>query len=451
MNNTGIIDRFLETFTSYIDSGFGLLGSEVSFLSSTLIAIDIVIAGLFWAWGADEDVIQRLVRKTLYIGFFAFVVGNFNNLARIVFESFSGLGLKAAGSSLSSTELLQPGRVAQVGIDAGNPILQAAGDLMGYVSFFENFVQIFVLMTAWVIVLVAFFILAIQIFVTLIEFKLTTLAGFVLIPFALFNKTAFLAEKVLGNIVASGVKILVLAVIVGIGSGLFSEFTAGFSDQPTISEALSLVLGALALMGLSIFGPGIATGLVSGAPQLGAGAAVGTGLAAAGLGAAGYVGARAVIGAAASATGGAIRGGAAFAGGARTAYRLADASTDAGSSGRVAAGLAGMAKAGVGSVMSKAREAATRSSETLRSSYGAGQSAAWKATGGENDVDGGTSGTIGAATGGASQPSSPPTWAERMQRRNAFHHGVSTATHSVRSGDHGGGSMSVSLNQDDRR
>lgn len=52
--------------------------------------------------------------------------------------------------------------------------------------------------------------------------------------------------------------------------------------------AASDMLGALALMGLSIFGPGIATGLVSGAPQLGAGAAVGTGLAAAGLGAAGY-------------------------------------------------------------------------------------------------------------------------------------------------------------------
>lgn len=148
--------------------------------------------------------------------------------------------------------------------------------------------------------LIAFFILAVQIFVTLIEFKLTTLAGFVLIPFALFNKTAFLAEKVLGNIVGSGVKILVLAVIVGIGSGLFSEFTTGFSGTPTITDALALVLGALSLMGLSIFGPGIATGLVSGAPQLGAGAAVGTGLAAAGIGAAGIMGASAGLSGAAT-------------------------------------------------------------------------------------------------------------------------------------------------------
>lgn len=133
MNDTGVIDRFLETFTSYIDSGFGLLGGEVAFLTTTLIVIDITLAGLFWAWGADEDVLQRLIRKTLYIGFFAFIIGNFNRLAGIVFESFSGLGLQAGGSSLSGAELLQPGRVAQVGIDAGSPILEAAGELMGYV------------------------------------------------------------------------------------------------------------------------------------------------------------------------------------------------------------------------------------------------------------------------------------------------------------------------------
>ena len=68
--------------------------------------------------------------------------------------------------------------------------------------------------------------LAIQLFVSLIEFKLTSLAGFVLVPFGLFGKTAFMAERVLGNVVSSGIKVLVLAVVVGIGSTLFAEFTA---------------------------------------------------------------------------------------------------------------------------------------------------------------------------------------------------------------------------------
>ncbi len=77
MNNVGIIDTFLNTFTTYIDSGFGLLKGEVAYLSSTLIVIDITLAGLFWAWGADEDILQRLIKKTLSIGFFAFLIGNF--------------------------------------------------------------------------------------------------------------------------------------------------------------------------------------------------------------------------------------------------------------------------------------------------------------------------------------------------------------------------------------
>ena len=50
---------------------------------------------------------------------------------------------------------------------------------MGWVAFFENFIQIACLLFAWALVILAFFILAIQLFVTLIEFKLSTLAGFV--------------------------------------------------------------------------------------------------------------------------------------------------------------------------------------------------------------------------------------------------------------------------------
>ena len=309
MNNTGVIDQFLNVFTQYIDSGFGLVGGDVRWLSTTLIAIDMTLAGLFWAMAGEEDILARLIKKTLYVGFFAFVIGNFNSLCKIVYQSFSGLGLEAAGSTLSAQTLLQPGKLAQVGIDAGKPILAAASSLTGYVSIVTNAIPIFVLLVAWVVVVLSFFVLAIQLFIVLLEFKLTTLAGFVLIPFALFNKTAFLAEKVLGNVVASGVKILVLAVIVGIGSTLFSQFTQGFgSNQPTIEDALSIMLGALSLFGLGVFGPGIATGLVSGAPQLGAGAAVGTALTAGGLGAAAALGAGAAIGAAGSGLGAAARG-----------------------------------------------------------------------------------------------------------------------------------------------
>lgn len=91
MGGTGVIDNFLGIFTSYIDSGFGLLGGEVAFIATTLIVIDVTLAALFWTWGADDDIIARLVKKTIFVGIFAYLISNWNMLARIVFESFSGL------------------------------------------------------------------------------------------------------------------------------------------------------------------------------------------------------------------------------------------------------------------------------------------------------------------------------------------------------------------------
>ncbi|TIP48363.1 MAG: P-type conjugative transfer protein TrbL [Mesorhizobium sp.] len=434
MNNVGVIDTFLNTFTTYIDSGFGLIKGDVTYLSSTLIVIDITLAGLFWGWGADEDVLQRVVKKTLYIGFFAFIITNFNNLSAIVFNSFAGLGLKAGGSSIGTADFLRPGRLAQVGLDAGQPLLDAASQMMGFTSFFANFVQIAVLMVSWLLVLIAFFILAVQLFVTLIEFKLTTLAGFILIPFALFNKTAFLAEKVLGNIVASGVKVMVLAVIVGIGTGLFSQFTTTYVDgQPTIEQALSVVLAALAMLGLGIFGPGIATGLVSGAPQLGAGAAVGTSLAVggaalaggAGIGLAARGGAATLSGAAAAARGASYGAGAASA-----AYSLGSAG-QSGASG-VASGLGGVGRAAGSAAIASFGRATSRAVSGLKESY---QSGGQAVAGMSDNVAATGAGTSGAAN------SSSPAWAQRMKR------GASTTADAVKSGDSRGGGHSVNLSE----
>jgi type IV secretion system protein TrbL len=373
MGGTGVIDRFLEVFTRYIDSGFGLLGGEVAFLATTLIAIDVTLAALFWAWGADSDILARLVKKTIFVGAFAYIIGNWNSLARIVFESFAGLGLQASGTGFSTADLMRPGRVAQVGLDAGRPILESISGLMGYVSFFENFIQIAVLFFAWIMVLLAFFLLAVQLFITLIEFKLTTLAGFVLIPFGLFGKTAFLAERVLGNVVASGVKILVLAVIIGIGSTLFAEFTAGFGGaQPNVEDAMAIVLAALALLGLGIFGPGIANGLISGGPQLGAGAAVGTSLAAGGVAAVGIGGTGIAAGAAGRGIASAARGGAALVG-RSGAPSGPDAASGPGANGSAQAARSGPpAWAGRMTRAASLRRGATAAAHAVRSGDGSG-------------------------------------------------------------------------------
>ena len=89
MDNLNIIDKFTETFVHYIDSGFGLLSGDVGFLTTTLVTIDVIMAGLFWALMDEDNVIGQMIRKILYVGFFALLLNNFTSLANIIFSSFA--------------------------------------------------------------------------------------------------------------------------------------------------------------------------------------------------------------------------------------------------------------------------------------------------------------------------------------------------------------------------
>ncbi|MCY1370910.1 P-type conjugative transfer protein TrbL [compost metagenome] len=189
--------------------------------------------------------------------------------------------------------------------------------------------------------------------------------------------------------VSSGVKVLVLAVIVGIGTGLFAEFQV-HPDEPSIDHALVVMLASLALLALGIFGPGIATGLVSGGPQLGAGALAGAALGTAGMAVA--------VGAAATGVGTAVAAGARMAPGAKLA--------------------AGM-----------------------RSLKG-------RLAGGGGASSGGAA-TLGNASQVATDAKAQPAWARRLQRRQQISHAATTVAHTLRGGDGGGSGSGPNLRDSD--
>ena len=430
MTDLNVIDGFMADFIRYIDSGFGLLGPDVGFLTSTLIGIDITLAGLFWAMGGEQDVIGRFLKKILYVGAFAFILNRFSSLADIIFRSFAQAGLTAGGGTLTAADLLKPGHLAGTGFAAAWPLLDQASKLMGFTSFFDNFLTIAVLLFAWIIVIVAFFVLAVQLFVTILEFKLTTLAGFILVPFALWNRTGFLAERVLGNVVSSGIKVMVLAVIVGIGSNYFDQFTTALNgQQPDIGQAMSLVLASLALFGLGIFGPGIASGLVAGAPQLGAGAVAGTVIGAAGVTMRGAGAASAAGGAAL----GAVRAGTAMGSAASTSYELGQ---EAAGSSSVGAGLGGVAKAAGSAARTGASNALA-----LGEAAASGRDAAWNALKG--------SGTGGSSPSPDAQgaSSNTPGWARDLKSQQSARHHRHVALQTLKEGDRGGASATPDIKE----
>jgi type IV secretion system protein TrbL len=422
LDDLSIIDRFTETFSRYIDSGFGLLSGDVAFLTSILVAIDITLAGLFWAPMGEDNVPAQLIRKVLYVGFFALLLGNFKSLADIVFQSFAGLGLKASGTTLTSADLMRPGFVASAGYAAAKPLLEKAGELIGITTFFSNFVTIAVLMLGWLIVLLAFFMLSVQLFITIIEFKLTVLAGFVLVPFALFGQTAFLAERVLGNVISSGIKLMVLAIVVGIGASIFGTLVRPTSEI-TLTQAASTILAAIAVFGLALFIPGLAAGLVTGAPQLGAGSAVAT---------------TAALG------GAAIAGGLLASGGARLASRTAGSGIRAAASlsGRVGAAYEAGGPYGVVRTLTvaPASRAIASGTASVRDAWRSGAAQGYRDAGPPpgSSTGGGTSGPgpLGPTDpGGGGAPPGAPGWARSLGRRQRLTQAGLVAAGAMREGD----------------
>jgi type IV secretion system protein TrbL len=309
---------------------------------------------------------------------------------------------------------MRPGFVASAGYAAAKPLLEKAGELIGITTFFSNFVTIAVLLLGWLIVLLAFFVLSVQLFITIIEFKLMVLAGFVLVPFALFGQTAFLAERVLGNVISSGIKLMVLATVVGIGASIFGMLVRPTSEI-TLAQAASTILAAIAVFGLALFIPGLAAGLISGAPQLGAGSAVAT---------------TAALG------GSAVAGGLVATGAVRMTGRAAAGSIQAAASltGRVGAAFEAGGPGGVARTLTTAPASRAIASGTapVRDAYRRGAAQGYRDAGppppaGVPDPGGDPGG--GAPSGGA------PEWARSLARRQRLTQAGLVAAGAMREGD----------------
>ncbi|EQB33556.1 P-type conjugative transfer protein TrbL [Sphingobium ummariense] len=272
-----ILSKFLDAFSSAIDGGFGLINGDVVGIMAILATIAIGLAAIFWALDENGRVTSDLFRKTLLFGFFIWIVNDWKGLSWTVVKGFAALGLKAGGGHVSvDTFLNNPSKIVELGFAHVQAMSDCIGEWTGPVAFFDNFAAIAILAFAAAGTIVAFFIVAVQLVVTLIEFRLVTLAAFVLVPFGVLKQSSFLAERAFGYVVSVGLKLMVIALVVTISSKTFENIALVNAADPDAAciQALSILLAAILVMMLSLTIPSIAAALVTGGPQLGAGAAL---------------------------------------------------------------------------------------------------------------------------------------------------------------------------------
>ncbi len=294
----------MAVFSNTVTAGFGQLVGPVNGIFGLMIALVVALTGIQWAVSSNRDALAGAFSKILLIGTFAYIINDWQGLSETIFAGFLQLGLTAGGGSISSADFLNPGAV----IETGWQIVKALGDspttTEDPLDVIGNLIDAIIIGISMLGIMIAFAVLALQIIVTLLEFKIVTLGGFILLPFGILSKTAFMAERPLGYVVSSGLKVLALAIVISGAQAVFAQLTP--SPEPDIYEAMTILTAAIILAMLSLFAPNLAAALVSGGPALGAGALAVGGLAvggAAGMAAAGVAGAGAAAGGAASGAG----------------------------------------------------------------------------------------------------------------------------------------------------
>lgn len=269
-------------FSNTISAGFAALQGPVTGVFGTMIALVVALTGIQWALSSNREVLASGFGKVLLIGFFAFVINDWQSLSETLQKGFVDLGLRAGGGAVTRGDFLNPGAI----LDQGWRIVKALGDTPASTNpadIFKNLTDALIMGLAMIGIMLAFAVLALQIIVTLLEFKIVTLGGFVLLPFGIWSKSAFLAERPLGFVVSSGLKVLALAIVVSGARSVFDQLQP--SAAPDLYEALAILSASLLLAMLAIFIPNLASALVTGGPALGAGAALTSAVAVGGIGA----------------------------------------------------------------------------------------------------------------------------------------------------------------------
>lgn len=276
-------NSLMVAFSGTVSAGFTALQGPVNGVFGTMIALVVALTGVQWALSPNRELLAAGFGKILLIGAFAWLINDWQELSETIQAGFIEIGLAAGGGALSRADFLNPGAVLEQGWEIVRALGETPAPAANPIDVVGNMADALVLGLAMIGVMLAFSILALQIIVVLLEFKIVTLGGFVLLPFGIWSKSSFLAERPLGFVVSSGLKVLALAIVVSGARSVFDQLTP--SLNPDLYEALAILAAAMLLAMLAIFIPNLAAALVTGGPALGAGAAVSGGLAAFGVGA----------------------------------------------------------------------------------------------------------------------------------------------------------------------
>ena len=260
----GILTTTLNNFLTAFSSGWSNLQPAINYLIGIFLVIEIVMIGLWMALGGGDQLVS-VMKKILYLGFWLWIVREFPTLAEAFVQSLIKAGQIAGGGGGGS--VFDPSNILRYGLNTTDPMIKEIMS-MGITEIVNGIV----LSISYVMIMLSYILIAWQIFYAVLEFYLITALVGIFLPFGFLEQTKFLAEKAIGAVIASGIKLMVLAFIMAVIEPVLSTLT--FTGNMSWTEIWSALLTVGAIAFLTWNAPGVAAGLMAGSPSLTAGTAV---------------------------------------------------------------------------------------------------------------------------------------------------------------------------------
>ncbi|WP_032998563.1 P-type conjugative transfer protein TrbL [Rhizobium leguminosarum] len=310
-----------------------------------LATIEIGIAAVWLAIQSAslDSWFAELVRRIMFVGFFAFVLAQGPTFAKAVVDSLFQIG--AGGGTASPADVF----------NAGLAVATKMSEKVQFGLFEDNALAISAAF-AMVVTVIAFSLVAAIFVSVMVEMYIGLLAGMIMLGLGGSSFTKDFAVRYLVYAFSVGMKLMALVMISRIGS----EVLIGLANQPDIGDqfqtALAIAGIAVVVFIIAMYVPNIMQGVVQGASVSGgmeairhggqaASFAAGAGFLAAGAAGAGFAAAQAARAGGSSVAGAALRGmGASFSSGAQAAGSAAKEKA-IGSPGAYAGSILGLANA----------------------------------------------------------------------------------------------------------
>jgi type IV secretion system protein TrbL len=238
-----------------------------------------ILALIEFAWTGALLLLERsdlqgwtagLIRRMMFIGaFFALLNFGADWIPRII-ESFQIVGQTASG-----LPALAPSDVLARGLNIAGNLLSAAAS-SGWMA---DFGTALALTFAALLAFLAFLGVTVQLVVALVESYLVVGAGFLFLGFGGSRWTAPYVERYISFAVSTGVKVMVLYLLVGAGMALTGAWETAASTIPLSSEpaidALDISASAVILLMICWNAPKLCAAVLGGTPAFVGGDAVG--------------------------------------------------------------------------------------------------------------------------------------------------------------------------------